>query len=353
MRATIKAHAVISPQETFGGGFPGQIREVVSDRLKSVEPEYKDHINPVMLRRMPRIIRMGLASAKLCTDRAGGVVPDGIVIGTGLGCLDNLEKFLVEMLEKDERITTVLPFINSTHNAVAGQVSMIRKNQNYSSTYCHRSFSFESALLDALLLINEGKAGNVLVGAIDEITDDFVRLHGYLDAWKKPVSNLELFSAKTAGTIAGEGSAFFMLSDEVSSGYPVVTGVHTFLASGEVSGSAIADETRWFLSANGLDAKDIDVYMAGINGDTRVDSIYYNIYNNIFIDKHFAAWKHLCGEYYTSTGFAMWLISEILRNQSIPESVLIRGGNGKKLKNALIYNHWNAREHSLVLLSKP
>ena len=62
-----------------------------------------------------------------------------------LGCLDNLEKFLMEVINNNEHVTSVLPFINSTHNAVAAQISMLLKNHNYNVTYCHRGFSFESA----------------------------------------------------------------------------------------------------------------------------------------------------------------------------------------------------------------
>ena len=127
------------------------------DRYQTVwyvlNPIIKTLINPILLRRMPRILKMGLAAAQLCINRSGGINPDGIIVGTGLGCLDNLEKFLMEVIDNQEHITSVLPFINSTHNAVAAQISMLLKNQNYNVTYCHRGFSFESALLDAMMLI--------------------------------------------------------------------------------------------------------------------------------------------------------------------------------------------------------
>ena len=103
-----------------------------------------------------------------------------------LGCLHNLEQFLTEMLNNNEHITSVLPFINSTHNAVASQIAMMLKNHNYNMTYCHRGFSFESALQDALMHLEEKQAEHVLVGGIDECTDDFMHLYGYLDYWKPP-----------------------------------------------------------------------------------------------------------------------------------------------------------------------
>jgi 3-oxoacyl-[acyl-carrier-protein] synthase II len=353
MKAWIRSNGIISPQLTYPGGtFPETVRELVTDRLLCLEPDYRELINPVMLRRMPRIIKMGLASARLCIDRADGVIPEGIIIGTGLGCLDNLEKFLVEMLEKDEKITTVLPFINSTHNAVAAQVSMLLKNKSYSATYCHRGFSFESALLDALMLINEKKASNVLAGGIDENTEDFHRLHGYLKAWKNPVNNLDLLAGISEGSISGEGSAFFMLSGEKGTMGVSIGGVKFFLASEDTSTEEILDEGKSFLLENGLLPGDIDVFMPGLNGDSRTDGIYHTMHDALFNGKPVACWKHLCGEYYTSTAFALWLASEILDKQKIPETAMFKKPDIEIIESILIYNHTGKKEHSFILLTK-
>jgi 3-oxoacyl-[acyl-carrier-protein] synthase II len=353
MKAWIRSNGIISPQLTYpSGAFPETVREIVTDRLLCLEPDYRELINPVLLRRMPRIIKMGLASAKLCIDRAGGVIPRGIIVGTGLGCLDNLERFLVEMLEKDEKITTVLPFINSTHNAVAAQVSMLLKNQSYSTTYCHRGFSFESALLDALMLINEKKASEVMVGGIDENTADFHRLHSYLGAWKKPVSNLDLLTGNSEGTISGEGSAFFILSDEKRTNGVSLDGVRFFLSSENQESGEILDEGRSFLLENGLLPGDIDVFMPGLNGDSRTNRIYHKMYEGMFAGKPVACWKHLCGEYYTSTAFAFWLASEILDKQKIPRNAMYVKADIVKTETIFIYNHTGKREHSFILLTK-
>jgi 3-oxoacyl-[acyl-carrier-protein] synthase II len=353
MKAWIRSNGIISPQLTYTAGvFPETVCEVVSDRLSCLEPDYRELINPVLLRRMPRIIKMGLASAKLCIDRAGGVIPGGIIVGTGLGCLDNLEKFLLEMLEKDEKITTVLPFINSTHNAVAAQVSMLLKNQSYSTTWCHRGFSFESALLDALMLINEKKASDVMVGGIDENTADFHRLHGYLNAWKKPVSNLDLLTGNSEGSISGEGSAFFILSDEKGPGKVSVDGVRFFLSAENDDYNEVLEEGSSFLLEKGFLPGDIDVFMPGLNGDSLTDGVYHLMYESLFAGKPVACWKHLCGEYYTSTAFAFWLASEILDKQKIPETAMFNKKTTGLLRSILIYNRTGKKEHSFILLTK-
>src|SRR6202023_3762317 len=100
----------------------------------------------------------------------------------------------------------------------------------YNNTFVHRGFSFESALLDALLLLQENEAGNVLVGSADEITDISHAILTRFGCYKHlPVSNLALFSSNSKGTIAGEGAAFFLLTNRPSAdAYAKLDGITTF-----------------------------------------------------------------------------------------------------------------------------
>jgi hypothetical protein len=352
MRAFIKSSGIISPQLTYTGQFQEHITEIVSDRLLCIEPEYKELISPILLRRMPRILKMGLASSKLCINRSGGINPDGIIVGTGLGCIDNLEKFLMDVIDNKEHITSVLPFINSTHNAVAAQIAMLIKNQNYNTTYCHRGFSFESALTDALMMVHEKKKCNVLVGGIDECTDDFILLHSYLNDWKKEVSNLGLLHDKTPGTIAGEGSCFFMMSHEPwqSDTGVCVEGVRTFFTPEINDVSEIENEINDFLKNIDIDKTDLDAVLMGFNGDVHHDRFYYILMDNYFNRQTILYYKHLCGEYYTSSAFALWLASVVINNSEAPEIIHLKKRKSNSLKNILIYNQIKNTEHSLIFL---
>lgn len=349
----LKSGGLISPQYTHNtADFPSEVVNEVVDRLTCIEPDYKNLINPVLLRRMPRILKMGLGAAKLAIERAGFINPDGIIVGTGLGCLDNLEKFLMDMLENEEHITTVLPFINSTHNAVAAQISMLLKNQKYNTTYCHRSFSFETALLDGIMLIEEDPKKNILVGGIDECTPDFVLLHSYLNAWKKPLRNLSLLDEKSNGSIAGEGSGFFILSGEPSqmNGSVSLKGVHTFLTGESPGAGEIIDEIGKFLSDLSVSLEEVEGIILGINGDISGDRLYYNFADSIFSGKTLLYYKHLCGEYYTSGAFALWIASVLLGNNSIPDIITFRPALHDHLNNILIYNKVDNSAHSLIYL---
>jgi len=354
MKAYITSTGVISPQETHKGvGFPDSIREEVNDRLNCLEPDYKVLLNPIQLRRMPRILKMGLAAARLCINRSGGINPDGIIVGTGLGCLDNLEKFLLDVLNNNEHITSVLPFINSTHNAVAAHIAMLLQNHGYNLTYCHRGLSFESALDDALMNLEEKKACHILLGGIDECTSDFMHLHSYLGYWKKPISNLLLLEDKSPGSIAGEGSAFFMLSSVPSDNHPIIVdGVHTFITPNTAKESDIIPEIDLFLKNHDTDKKDISLLLAGMNGDADFDPVYERLKQNYFSRQTGLAWyKHLCGEYYTSSSFALWLASDIIEKQAIPKITELISPEKREIEKILIYNHTRNTEHALILIS--
>lgn len=355
MKASIIASAVISPQQTHhAGGFPEQLTAVISNRLSCIEPDYRELINPLQLRRMPRILKMGLATAQTCINRSGGTQPDAIMVGTGLGCLDNLEKFLLEVIDHQEHVTSVLPFINSTHNAVAAQIAMLLKNHNYNITYCHRGFSFESALQDALMQIEEGQAQTILVGGIDECTEDFMKIHGYLGYWKTIQDSQQLLHSGTSGTIAGEGAAFFMLSAATGGSDPRITveGVHTFFAPGDVDPAEIRMEIAGFLQQSGVSQQEIDGVMLGVNGDVLFDPGYYELQHDFFGEHtDFFCYKHLCGEYYTASAFALWLASVIFLDGKAPDAVRLTWKSQGPFKKILLYNHIRNREHSLILLS--
>ncbi|XHR94482.1 hypothetical protein ACFJIV_30115 [Mucilaginibacter sp. UC70_90] len=59
-------------------------------------------------------------------------------------------------------------------------------------------------------------------------------------------------------------------------------------------------------------------------------------------------YKHLCGEYPTSSAFALWLTANILKTGSVPATI---GQATTPVKKILIYNHYQMIHHSLILLS--
>lgn len=348
--AFINGIGMISPQKTLERGvFLEEVMAYNADYLHCIEPVYRNFIDPIQARRMSRLIKMGIAAAKISLTDAGITMPDAIITGTGLGSVEDTEKILGE-ITKEERFLNPTPFIQSTYNTISSQIAIQLKCHNYNSTYVHRTFSFESGLLDALLQIEEGTANNILAGGIDEMTLNHLQITRRIGLWKTvPVSNLGLLHLRTPGALAGEGATFITLGKNPQSNtYARLTGVETFfnLNNSFDPGSKLLA----FLNHHSLTPSQVDLVLLGNNGDTNHDPIYDNFREKFFPGKAHAWYKHLCGEYHTATGFGLYLASNLLRNQTFPDILKLNDIAPKKISNILIYNHFRNVNHAFMLV---
>jgi 3-oxoacyl-[acyl-carrier-protein] synthase II len=347
----IRATGNISPQKTFGHQPLVDAVEYTGNRLTCIEPDYKDFIDPKQIRRMSRIIRMGVAAAMECLQEAGVKAPDAIITGTAYGCLEDTNSFLSKMVEFNEELLTPTSFIQSTHNTIGAQIGLMLQCNNYNNAFVHRGFSFESALLDGMMLLKENDASNVLVGAIDEITNTSHTILNRMGLYKQgSVSNLDIYKSNTKGTIAGEGATFFLLANEPSAtDYTKLDGLHTFYKPEGIT--EIKKQIASFLERHSVSITDIDMIITGKNGDAAGDKIYEQLEQTVFNAKNTVNYKHLSGEYPTAAAFAMWLGAVTIRSGDLPAAFNYTGAIDKRINRILIYNHYQGIHHSLSLLS--
>jgi 3-oxoacyl-(acyl-carrier-protein) synthase len=344
----IRSTGNISPQKTFGNAaFPAEIVEHEGNRLNCITPDYKELIDPKLIRRMSRVIKMGVASAIACLNEAYVTSPDAIITGTAYGCLEDTGVFLCKMAERGEEMLTPTSFIQSTHNTIAAQVALLIGCHEYNNTFVSGGASFEHALLDAQMMLQEGKAKNILVGGIDEITDISHAILSRFGLYKQgPVSNLDLYSSGKKGTIAGEGSAFFLLSNtSAEKDLAKLEAVTCFYKPKDFAD--VESQIEAFLAANGgLSMYDISLVITGDNGDAKNDEVYHYLENSLFNYCNVVRYKHLCGEYPTSSAFALWYAVNLMGQNNDPATA-----HTAKIKRVLIYNHYQNTHHSLMLLS--
>src|ERR1700742_3000801 len=123
MRTYIRSASGISPQNTFGDvGFFQEPVEYIGNRLQAIEPDYKAFIDPKQIRRMSKVIKMGVATAQDCLNQAKVEMPGAIITGTAFGCMDDTVSFLTRMVEMNEEMLPPTAFIQLTHNTVTAQV---------------------------------------------------------------------------------------------------------------------------------------------------------------------------------------------------------------------------------------
>lgn len=347
----IRSAAAISPQKTFGENLlPETAAEYTGDKLVCIEPDYSKLFDSKLIRRMSRIIRIGAAAAINCLQKTGIDTPDAILTGTAYGCLEDTSVFLTKLVENNEEMLTPTAFIQSTHNTVGAQIALILKCHHYNNTFVHRGFSFESALLDAMLLLQEKNNHWVLAGAVDEITNNSHSILSRFGLYKRQaVSNLNLLQSASNGTMAGEGASFFSLTNQESANNmaQLVAMATFYKPSGK---EEVEKNINFFLEDLSTDINDIDLVLLGRNGDKKADSVYDQLSHSILKSRKTAAFKHLCGEYPTATGFALWLAATIVKEKKIPGAIGIVADK-IPLKKVLIYNHHQNTHHSLFLVS--
>ncbi|PTQ99673.1 beta-ketoacyl synthase-like protein [Mucilaginibacter yixingensis] len=350
MRAYIRSASAITAQNTF------EQEQLLSDvinydtaRLKAVEPDYKQYLDPKAIRRMSRIVKMGLTTAKDALQQAAVDQPDAIVTGTAYGCLEDTGVFLRGMIGQQEQDLSPTAFIQSTHNTVGAQIALNLKSHRYNNTFVHKGFSFENALIDALLLMAEGDAQQVLAGAIDELTDDSFNILNRFDLYKNgDINTAVLYANPSAGTIAGEGSAFFVLGSTPKDGDMCVLDAMEIFYNPE-SAADVQQKITAFLAAQSLTSADINVVLTGKNGDEKTDQFIDQYTNGIFDGSQLCAYKHLFGEYPTVSGPALWLGAEVLKKQAVPDA--LAASTNAPLNKLLLINQYKNKYFSLMLLS--
>lgn len=348
MKLYIRSASAISPQQTFGNGpFLAETITYNTPRLTAIEPDYKPFLDPKLSRRMSRVIKLGVAAAKDSLQQAGLSLPDAIITGTAYGCVEDTTVFLTRIIEQEEEMLPPTAFIQSTHNTVAAQIALMLQCHAYNNTFVHKSFSFESALMDAAMLFAENEASTILVGGIDEINDANYTIFNRFDTYKKgDFTSTDLYSVNSPGTIAGEGATFFVLSNEASDNdIACLEAFQTFYKPINIEEAILG-----FLTIYAIQLDDIDLILSGRNGDAPSDAPLVQLEKGLFKNNQIAHYKHLCGEYPTSSSFALWLAAHIVKSGEVP-LILSSEENHTRVKRVLICTHYQNKYWSLMLVS--
>ncbi len=349
-KAYINGTGCISPQNSIDSEwFFDTINPAKGDYFDALEPSYKEFIAPNLLRRMGCAIKMGVAAGNIAIQQAGIEKVDAIITGTGLGCFEDSERFLLAILNNEEQFLTPTSFIQSTHNTVGSQIALIMKCHDYNFTYVHRGFSFESTIQDALMLLEEGKE-TILVGGVEEHTPNFVVLNRRAHKFQE-LSSTPIWKSTTPGIQMSEGTAFFVLNKtKTDKSLASVDGIQTLYKP--KSSEEILNKLNSFLKLHNLTLADIDVTLMGFSDDVNFDAKLKEILPSIEKESVAACYKHLCGEYHTASAFAMWTATKLIEKQTLPKVLAISDKAPAKIKHVLIINQYLGINYSFTLLSQ-
>jgi 3-oxoacyl-[acyl-carrier-protein] synthase II len=313
--------------------------EATTDGFKIEEPNYSEVLGGGGdLRRMSRLVKMGMYASQQCLNKNVNTTFDAIIVGTGLGGVDCSHKFLTGIIDSEQTTLSPTPFIQSLPNSIAGQIALKHSCYGYVMTYVHRGFSFETALYDGLMLLEEKKNSTILVGGLDELTTNYsnsMKQAGHVSDVTKNADS----DTNSDGFILGEGATFLQISQEKSNeNIANILGVELLYHPTE---QQILNSINIILNENKLAIINLDIVLLGACGDANLDQKINNL-SDSFSEKPTNYFKNQCGEYYTSSGFALQVAIDTLNGLA----------NDKSPKYALIINHYRDINYSIYLIEK-
>jgi 3-oxoacyl-[acyl-carrier-protein] synthase II len=306
-------------------------------KLLCAEPDYTGFITPMQLRRMSKAVRLGIGASRDCMVQAGILKPDAISIGTAMGCLQDTEFFLSKMTAQEEKMLTPTAFIQSTHNTVGGQIALLCGCHGHNMTYVHRGHSFEHAIINTRLYLDDHPGERVLAGGIDELTDSSHLLMQRAGVYTtEPVAPASIKDQQLPGAIAGEGAAFFLLDDQAGDSKLKIRNLQLLVTTDH---DLALDALQQFIAAAGLTPADIDLVLSGNNGTENAHAFYKAVSSQLFPTTPQAIFKQQCGEYATASAYGLALLWQGVTSGSFPASFFIHS-QPQQLQHMLMVNHY-------------
>jgi len=345
----IYGSTTVSIQPTFQEDyFFEEISEYTENGITALDPDYKEFIPALQLRRMGKSMRMAVYAAQKAIQNAGNPSIDAVITGTGEGCLRDSEKFVEALWENEGGMLNPTPFIQSTHNMAAATIALALGCKGYNMTYTNNTNSFESADLDAMLFLNESPEENIILGGLDEVANQTLKFWEKFGFTKKENIRIPITDWESPGEIISEGAGFFVVSGEKRENYRgKITNVKTVFEAENLTKMMVE-----FLQENQVKAEDLDAVILGMNGDKRYDGIYKKAAEELFSETPQLIFKNVLGEFDTVISLAVEVALKIFQQQRIPEVLKLNGKEKDSYQRILVYNQRRGKNHGLILLEK-
>lgn len=298
---------------------------------RAIDPDFKRFISPIEARRMGRLLKRAIAVTQSTLDQVGDPLPQAIITGTGLGCVDSTEQFLTALCNEGEQLLKPTHFMQSTHNTIGSTLAIRAHNHAYNATYAQKSVSFESALYDGFGQIASGQIDSVLVGAHDELTPT------YFELLKKA-----RFVGQ-GGETASEVAVAAYLSHQQEGGICQIADVQLFYRP-------TTEQLQQYLETVNLDREHLAV-MTSLNGNTAHDTPLSEECKRLFGTLPLLRYKHLFGESYSASALGFYVAATCLQRGRIPDSLYCAGASRiEKPHSIILFNRNDELDCSIVVL---
>ena len=326
-------------------------------RVPTHNPDFTPYFSALQSRRMCALLKRAVVLSRLTLKDASVEMPDAIISGTGLGCIDNTEKFLYSITENEEQFLQPTYFMHSTHNILSSTIAIELKCHGYNNTFVHRGTTFENVLLDAMLQIEQGRAQTALVGGYDELTNDYYIFFERLGIWDFVEGQLPQEKC-----FASEASVSMLLTNKKNE--------HSICELNDVelmhkpTPQQMQQSLDTLLDKAGCNLSDVDAVLTGINTVVGNDTVYYEAIDRYFKHIPTLQYKHLFGESLSSSAIAVYVALTCLCKGYVPAFLIAKkslnalqassdnkNADIKEVKRILVFNHYRNKSHTLTLLS--
>ncbi|HYH07362.1 MAG TPA: beta-ketoacyl synthase N-terminal-like domain-containing protein [Thermoanaerobaculia bacterium] len=274
----------------------------------------RDFINPMKMRRMNMLSRLGVAAAKLAIDDCGSRLErnTGVVIGTAFGPVQTSVDYMQEYVAKGAALAPPQLFAESVANAPGSHIAIEWGLQGFNITITQRESSALAAAMYAATQIAKGTVQSALIGGVEEANE---MLFSVLDRIGALADEAKPFAPDRKGMVLGEGGAMLVAHGGTRTPY------------GWLAGFGIARDTSASISDWGDDpapvvnamkaamddagVASVDAIYVSANGSLRGDALEQRAIEMLFPEQPaIVATKHVFGEY--AAGGALQLAAAIL-----------------------------------------
>jgi 3-oxoacyl-(acyl-carrier-protein) synthase len=247
-------------------------------------------LTPNQRRRLSRLQQMALITARQ-SHSPNPAQRMAVVIGTGLGCMEDAGAFIENLIAKDEREPMPSRFPNSVHNSPAGQVAIDQAAHGLNAAPTMGEITFESALWLGISQLATGEVDGALVGAVDEMDKYLLSIGQRWGAWTDQV-------------IPGEGAVVASIAPAEKISAPLARVTALKLGRWRQPFDT-GRELDWIASA--VDLKKVGIFLSGAKGLRQLDPMYHaiaavlsqragkNIEHQTYRDR--------CGEFHSASAF--------------------------------------------------
>ena len=219
-----------------------------------------------------------------------------------MGCLEDAEAFIENLISKDEQEPMPARFPNSVHNALASNVAIDQKALAMNSAPTVGEISFECALWHGMSQLAIGECDMALAGAADEVNDYVLSITKRWNVWN-------------GRTCSGEGAVIASLV-KAQPGTEVIAKIENVRLGRYRRPYNANQEADWVSSS--VDLESIEVVLTGAGGTASLEPMYESFIAALSARTRnklrFETYKDFCGEFHAASGFGFASAVELTRS---------------------------------------